>query len=285
MKISQIQTRNRNRVDIEELHALSSAYGQRLKNKEIATLIGYPAIILGILTTLLTYSWWKVLIVIFVGLFFGYKVMLPNVIQRRYDTESLLARNRFLNSMTQTMVNPNKTVLECINYVIVRSTGELQDELKKLSVALAVGSDQERVFELLTNFANKYPDDTILSQYFEQLETIIIEGKSNVDALQDLTEHHNRLLEKRKYFFQVKDTFLNGVKVLVAFIVGLILIFHASAYVMNGDLDMYTIGFANNITGYISTTIYLISTFIVLNSFFRRYFDDSVTELGVRTKK
>lgn len=285
MKASKIQTRNRNIIDIEELHALNSAYGERIRNKEVMSLIGFPALVLGLLTFLLTYRWWTPLIAIVVGGFWGYKSILPKVIQRRYDYQSLIARNQFLNNLTQIMTNQNRTVLQSIESTISRSRGELQDELKRLTGTLKLGSDQESVRIYLKEFGNKYQEDRILSQYLEQLETLIFEGKRNTDVLHSLCEQHNKMLTKRQEFFDIKDVFLRGVRLLISLMVVLILMFHASSYLLNGDLDMYISGYTHSVMGYLTVPLFLVVFSLTLKAFFDKFFDDSVTELEVRTKK
>jgi hypothetical protein len=190
-----------------------------------------------------------------------------------------------MNNMTQVMSDPNRTVNQSIDYVLSRTNGELHKELKELLTSLAVGSDPERVTELIYQFGKKYQEDNLFNQFLEQLETTIHEGKTNIEAMQDLTEHHNDMLQKRNDFFKLKDQHLGGVKLLSIIIVGLILMLHMTSYMMSGGMEMYMSGFAHNIIGYICVSIFIPSYLYVLHGFINNYFDDSVMEVQVKTKK
>lgn len=285
MRISSLQTQNRNRVNLEELHALSSAYGKKMQSKEIILMVGFPALLLGTFVWLLTYYWFTVIPAVVLGAIYGYRIILPKIVKRRYESQSLLARNKFMNNMTQVMSDPNRTVNQSIDYVLSRTNGELHKELKELLTSLAVGSDPERVTELIYQFGKKYQEDNLFNQFLEQLETTIHEGKTNIEAMQDLTEHHNDMLQKRNDFFKLKDQHLGGVKLLSIIIVGLILMLHMTSYMMSGGMEMYMSGFAHNIIGYICVSIFIPSYLYVLHGFINNYFDDSVMEVQVKTKK
>ncbi len=285
MRISSLQTQNRNRVNLEELHALSSAYGKKMQSKEIILMVGFPALLLGTFVCLLTYYWFTVIPAVVLGAIYGYRIILPKIVKRRYESQSLLARNKFMNSMTQVMSDPNRTVNQSIDYVLSRTNGELHKELKELLTSLAVGSDPERVTELIYQFGKKYQEDNLFNQFLEQLETTIHEGKTNIEAMQDLTEHHNDMLQKRNDFFKLKDQHLGGVKLLSIIIVGLILMLHMTSYMMSGGMEMYMSGFAHNIIGHICVSIFIPSYLYVLHGFINNYFDDSVMEVQVKTKK
>lgn len=55
MKISQIETQKKNYLDLEELYALSAAYGNGMQRKEVMRLIAMPALVIGVMLGLLTY--------------------------------------------------------------------------------------------------------------------------------------------------------------------------------------------------------------------------------------
>ncbi|KPG70835.1 hypothetical protein [Enterococcus sp. RIT-PI-f] len=285
MRISQLQTKQSNRVNIEELHALNSAYGQRLSGKDLIFLIGYPAFIIGGLVFLMTYVWWAVVIAVLSGLYLGYKIILPQTVARRYETQSFLARNKFLTLMTQVMEDHSRTVDQSLQMVAKRLDGELQIELSQLIAALNVGSDPQRVSELLKALGQKYRTDLFFGQYLDQLETILQEGKENVEALQEILTYHNKVLEKMNEFRRIKDTLWAGVKIMTIAFLGMILLMHAASYIMTGNLDQYIQGFAHHFIGYTIAAICSVSFFFIFKKFFRDYFDDSVTELEVRTKK
>lgn len=285
MRINQLQTEAKNRVNLEELHALNSAYGQRLKQKEIIQLVGLPAVVLGVFSLILTYIWWIVVGCTVIGAIYGYRFILPKVVNRRYQMQSLMARNKFLLNLTQVTMDNDLTVLQSLAYVIDETEGELSEDLRSLYAALGVGSDPERVSYLLNNLSEKYHDDVIFGQYLEQLDTIIQEGKNNTDSLQYLTEHHSKMLEKVNLFLKKKNEMLSGVQTLLILMGAIILLFHGVSFFMNGDFAQYMDGYAHHPIGYVSSAICLISLSMILNSFFKQYFDDSVTELGVRTKK
>ena len=149
MRINQLQTEAKNRVNLEELHALNSAYGQRLKQKEIIQLVGLPAVVLGVFSLILTYIWWIVVGCTVIGAIYGYRFILPKVVNRRYQMQSLVARNKFLLNLTQVTMDNDLTVLQSLAYVIDETEGELSEDLRSLYAALGVGSGRGRLSYLL----------------------------------------------------------------------------------------------------------------------------------------
>ncbi|WP_430617193.1 hypothetical protein IGI86_001846 [Enterococcus sp. AZ188] len=284
MKISQIETQKKNYLDLEELYALSAAYGNGMQRKEVVRLIAMPALVIGIMLGFLTYLWWVVLIGMAFGGWYGYRKILPKIVQRRYETEALAARNHFMNTMTQVMADPSKTVIRSIEHILPRMRGELQTDMSELVASLAIGADMQLVIDTMTKLNEKYHEDVLFCQYLEQLETTIHEGKHNVSSMQDLTQHHNDMLQKRKLIFAAKDDYLRGVKLMSTMIIGLIGMFHLSSYVMGNSFEMYIDGFARSMVGYITTGIYVPIYFLIINRFLKNYFDDSVMEVAVRTK-
>lgn len=284
MKVNQLQTQNKNTVNLEELHALSSAYGNGLQAKDISTFVLYPAILTGVFALLINYHWFTCLPAVILGGIYGYKVIMPKIVQREYDNKSIQARNKFLTNMTQIISDPNRTVNDSIKYVISRTKGELQTELKVLLTSMAVGSDPKRVNELINEFGKKYEEDTIFNQYLEQLETAIHEGNKNIDSMQDLTEQHTQMLQKRNDYLKVKQTHLLGVKLLITVIIGIILMCHVLSFMMEGSFEMYLKGFAHHPIGYVTGVIFLPYLFSIMHKFVIDYFDDSVMELRVKTK-
>ena len=77
---------------------------------------------------------------------------------------------------------------------------------------------------------------------------------------------------------------LSGVQTLLILMGAIILLFHGVSFFMNGDFAQYMDGYAHHPIGYVSSAICLISLSMILNSFFKQYFDDSVTELGCEPK-
>lgn len=285
MKVNNLKTKNKNIVNLEELHALSSAYGNRLNRKEIFSIVGYPAIVLSLFVFFLTYRWWTTLIAVIFGVIWGFKFILPQTINRRYESQSLSARNSFVNSLTQRMTDGNRTVLDSLELTVERVSGELLEDLKSLVLALKIGSDQDRVRHLLSKFSEKYPEDIVLAQYLEQLETKIFEGNQNIDSLQQLTNDHNMYLIKREEFLNFKDLVFKGIQKIIMLLMVIIALCHGVSYGLAGNFDVYIYEYTKNITGYVTVPIFLINIITSLNTFFKKYFDDSVTELTVRTRK
>ncbi|WP_241761371.1 hypothetical protein [Enterococcus casseliflavus] len=269
MRISQLQTKQSNRVNLDELHALNSAYGERLSGKDLIFLIGYPAFIIGGLVFLMTYLWWAVVIAAFAGGYLGYRIILPMTVERRYETQSFLARNKFLTLMTQVMEDQTRTVDQSLQLVVKRLDGELARELTQLIAALNVGSDPQRVSALLKELGERYSADLFFGQYLDQLETILQEGKENVEVLQDIFTYHNKVLEKMNEFRKIKDSLLSGVKIMTIAFLLLILLMHGASYMMNGNLDQYIQGFSHHIIGYAVATICSVSFFIIFKNFLK----------------
>ncbi|WP_391707654.1 hypothetical protein, partial [Streptomyces sp. NPDC014802] len=85
-------------LSIDELNAYRTAYGNPLMKKEIFTALVVPFMVSFFSVYVLTYYWWLALIAGVVGVSYGFIVLMKISVERIYNQESMIQRNRFINT-------------------------------------------------------------------------------------------------------------------------------------------------------------------------------------------
>lgn len=270
---NKLPTRKRQIINVDELNAYKVAYEEPLESKDYIFYIGVPALILGGFTFILLYYWWLSLIMVVVGGFYGAMVFLPKAVQRNYEVHSFKERNKFLNNMTQILTDESMTVQRALVAVTGRAGGEFQEDLKVLQARL-LGADGEEVVNAFRVIEDKYIDDVIFVQYIEQLETVVLEGRTNLDTLKDIKDYHNDVKQKQDEYMKLKMGHLMDMRMLMGIIVVFIL-----AISFAFGFQTYIEAFARTPIGWITVGIYL----LLMGQFFRTFstyiFDDTVMEV------
>lgn len=271
-----LKTKKKHAMNLDELRAYRHAYGRGLGIKDYATYLGVPAGLFGGLSFLLLYNGWVSGVVALIGCIYGWRSIMPRIVRKQYEQEAFNQRNKFLNNITQVLTDENATVLMSLQRVTERSKGAFQTDLKRFH-AMLIGADNARIREAVIWFSDRYDDDVIFQQFLEQLETSMLEGKTNVDTLKDIKTYHNDIREKQNEYERRKNGHLSDMKQLVFVTVILIL-----ALSLSFGLPTYLEAFARHWTGYISAGIYLLLMWGYFRKFTGYLFDDSVME--IRTK-
>lgn len=271
-----VKTKKKHAMNLEELRAYRSAYGRGLGAKDYATYLGVPAGLFGGLSFLLLYNGWVTAVVALIGCIYGWRSIMPRVVRKQYEQEAFNQRNKFLNNITQALTDENATVLMALQRVTERSSGAFQEDLQRFHATL-IGADNKVIREAVISFSDRYDDDVIFQQFLEQLETSMLEGKTNVDTLKDIKTYHNDIRDKQNEYERRKNGHLSDMKQLVFVTVILIL-----ALSLSFGLPTYLEAFARHWTGYISAGIYLLLMWGYFRKFTNYLFDDSVME--IRTK-
>lgn len=271
-----IVTKKKGKMNIDELRAYRDAYGRGLGVKDYVTYVGAPAALFGVFSFLLLYNGWVSGVCFLLGAIYGWRSLMPRVVRKQYESEAFNQRNKFLNNITQVLTDDNQTVLMAIKKVTERSSGEFQKDLKRFHARL-IGADNQRIREAVIWFADRYDDDVIFLQYLEQLETAMLEGKTNVDTLKDIKTYHNDIRKKQDKYERGKAAHLHDMRSLV-FITAILII----ALAVSFGFETYLQAFARHPIGYVSAALYLFIMTKFFKQFTNYFFDDSVME--IRTK-
>lgn len=271
--MAKLNTRKKRSMSVDELRAYKVAYGGKLGAKDFITYVGVPAGLFGGLSFIILYNFWVTLACALLGAIYGVSFVLPRTLRKQYAQQAFVQRNKFLNNITQVLTDDGQTVLMAIHKVTTRSAGEFKEELKQYH-AMLIGADNERIREATLWFAGKYDDDVIFVQYLEQLETAMLEGKTNIDTLKDIKSYHNDIRKKQDFYEVQKQQHLSAMKTLVIITVVLIL-----SLAISFGFDTYIEAFARHWSGYIAATLYLGLLAVFFRQFTTYLFDDSVMEI------
>lgn len=260
-------------MNVDELRAYKVAYGGKLGAKDVISYVGLPAGLFGVFSFLLLYNGWVSAGCAFIGMLYGFSFLLPHSIRKQYEAEGFNQRNKFLNNITQVLTDDNQTVLMAIRKVTTRASGEFKEDLKKFH-AMLIGADDERMRDAILWFSDRYDDDVIFLQYLEQLETAMLEGKTNTDTLKDIKTYHNDIRKKQDAYEKAKAGHLGDMKQLIFITAALII-----ALAVSFGFGKYLEAFARHIIGYISSGLYLFMLALFFKQFVGYLFDDSVMEI------
>ncbi|MGG0001074.1 hypothetical protein NSQ10_03310 [Bacillus sp. FSL R5-0432] len=267
--------RKKKLYSLEEIRAMSKAFGQPLQKREYAKFILTPFICFAGFAYLLFHYWWMALICGLIGGSYGWFYQLRRKVKNDYEKEAFQERNNFLNNMTQLLTNDDMPLVEAFSTCTKYAEGELKRKLIDLEIAL-VDSDEKEVVEAFKSLRRAYKNDVQFDQYIEQLGIMFVEGRTSILTLKDTKDYHNKVLLKQQRFIedkqQHKKDFRTMILYSIGFIVGIMLSFTLKKYV-----DIY----AHALVGMIANTVYLSIIFYVYHQFNQRYFDDAVTEVRI----
>lgn len=268
-----VATKKKKSMNVDELRAYRVAYGGKLGAKDVANYVGLPAGLFALFSFLLLYNGWISGLCGILGAIYGVAVLLPQSVRKQYEQAAFNQRNKFLNNITQVLTDDNQTVLMAIRKVTSRAEGQFKEDLKKFH-AMLIGADNERMRESIIWFSDKYDDDVIFLQYLEQLETAMIEGKTNTDTLKDIKTYHNDIRKKQDAYERSKNGHLKDMKQLII-ITGILII----ALAVSFGFETYMSAFARHPVGYVSSGLYLLMLSLFFKQFVGYLFDDSVMEI------
>lgn len=266
-------TKKKNFMNVDEVRAYRVAYGGKLGAKDFMSFVGVPAGLFGVYSFLLLYNGWISAVCFIIGAIYGMSYLLPKSIRKQYENEGFNQRNKFLNNITQVLTDDNQTVLMAIRKVTARANGEFKEDLKRFH-AMLIGADNERIREAVIWFSDRYEDDLIFLQYLEQLETSMIEGKTNIDTLKDIKTYHNDIRKKQEFYEKVKNGHFRDMKQLMI-ITGILIV----ALAVSFGFETYLRSFARHPVGYITGGLYMVVIVLFFKQFVGYLFDDSVMEI------
>lgn len=274
-KVNKLGTKKKNILNVVELNAYKVAYGQPLKARDYFTFVGVPTLAFAFVSFILLYNVWISIVLGVVGFIYGIKFYLPKSVAKYYEHNSFAERNKFINNMTQILTDDSKTVTRALSVVNKRSSGEFQEDITSLQARI-VGADNDQIREAIKIFSEKYDDDVIFVQYMEQIETAMLEGKTNIDTLKDIKTYHNDIKKKQESYEKSKQGHLKDMKMLSGVMVVFIL-----SITFSFGFDTYINSFARHPVGWITCGIYLLLIGKFFIDFSTYLFDDSVMEVSL----
>lgn len=269
------QTRRKGLIDVNELNAYQVAYGKPLDYKDYFQYIGLPAVAMAGLAFALWYNIWVSIICALIGAVYGLKSIMPKSIKRKYNMKSLQARKIFINNMTQILTDDSKTLNKALSIAKERTKGELKEDINLLETKIH-GANKFQISEAFSELKDKYEHDVVFTQYLEQLETAIFEGRNNIDTLQQIKSYHNDMVTKTNEYMRLKDGHVRDMKQLSLFVALFIL-----AITFSFGFQTFYDGFAKSIVGWVIGGAYYVLMARHCLKFFSYYFDDEIMSLGV----
>lgn len=264
---------NKNRVNIDQMVAFKRAYGGTLGRRDYLKYVLLPGLGCLFFSTIVLYNPIISISATVIGMFYGWRVLMPKSIQKAYEQESMIQRNKFINNLTQILTDDTKTVNKALSMAKVRAKGEFKDDLTRLEAGL-FGADISQIQDAMQEITDKYTDDVIFLQYMEQLETAAIEGRTNMDTLKDIKVYHNQMKTKQDLYEKKKLIHVGDMKTMMIFITMFIFML---TYPFG--FSMYLTAFAHNWTGYVFGGLYLVVEWFFFNQFMNFLFDDSVVSM------
>lgn len=265
------------RKTIQDLNALSTAYGEAVGKKEYISDVFMPGLTLAVLG-LITLEWWVPILLFIVGAVYGYKKILPQDVQRSYWLASVAERGRYMNVAAQIATNPEKSMLMVLRESTDRLNhdGELYKELTSLTARLnLMDVSPESVRPEFQKLIKKYSDDVNFALFLEQIETGVINGNGQVSTLVEIERYHRETRDVTEAFMKDKDMRKNDLKVSVAlawFIVGL--------FISTIGVGEYLRLMHTYYVGMVFNALFILSQLLMFNRFNRFYWDDDVTSVG-----
>ncbi|MCY8151331.1 hypothetical protein [Bacillus paralicheniformis] len=260
---------------LDELNAYKVAYGKPIERKELLMSLIKPFAVVFVFSYALYYYWWLSLILGTVGMFYGYRVMMPQSIKRVYEANAFRERNNFINNLTQILTNSERTMLKALETVTSRANGEFKEDLLQLQLSLQGASNKE-IQSAFQQFGEKYKHDVIFDLYVEQLTTAMIEGRTNIDTIKDIKSLHNELKKEQDKFLQKKKRATYEFRFIS--IISLVLI---GAVTFSFGWSQFVDVYAHQITGWIASAIYLSLLGGFFHSYLKRLGDDNIMEVKI----
>lgn len=259
--------------NIEELNAIKTQYEEPLNKKEILVFCLIPAVYIFCFLYFLFYNLVFSIISGLVASLYGLIIILPKMIARNHYIKSQNERNRFMNSLTQNLINDKITTTDGLEKVSTRLNGELSKDIEALVTELRYSDETDKMnaYKVLTE---KYKSDRIFVQYIDQLQTATMEGRNNIDELDSLASYHDLILAKQDKFFSIKNerlmfyTFASVISIAIA----ITLAFTTWNY-------GYQTHFVNGIVGWIIGGVFILINIYYSHKFILDYFDDEIMEV------
>ncbi|MBB5887612.1 hypothetical protein [Lactovum miscens] len=272
--------------NLEELRALSSAFGEKESQTKFNTFIFLPfGISMGtfyiFLTPLIPFkSPIDFVLVIFgllfggLGALFGWRQLLPQIVERDYQRKQFNEKHRFVNTLTQLMVDEQRSVWLCLKSVSERVDGQFKTDLEIL-VARLKNPDEAETRASFSEFSARYKDDIFFVQYVDELSSSFLEGRGNFKTLQELKDSYNDIKLKQEAFYTRKKAVLSMAFKVYFSLLGFVMVFHFLPPIAS----VYAPVFSHSILGWIDFSLFYVIMLWFFNKLSIGFFDDNLLQM------
>lgn len=276
--VSTKRTLRQRRVEnIQTLTAYSGAYNRPINREEKFKFCSVHGMLFAFFATILFYHPLFSIFAFIVGYLYAQEVLLLRSVVREYENDLFMERNKFINSLTQQLPNPSKTLYQSLQATYERTNNlDFKKNLKELIDSTRDGDENDKE-AAYTKFREVYEDDVFFSLFVEQLETISTEGKESFESLKAIKSYHNGVKKLRVLFVKKKEVVKSGYKLILGLIA-----FVAIAMTIGVSFEIILNDFSRSPIGWISGGLFMIVSLRVYSIFYKKYYDDNITEEGAR---
>lgn len=268
------------RKDIKDLVALDNAYGRKLNTKRIFKICAAPSIYMTVMFAMFTLNPFYAIAGFIIGFLYGYNYMLPREVEAQYIMNGYEERNRTLNLLTQSLMDPNKTIIKSIQVCKSRANGEFKKDLSILEAVITNHSSTREVKGAFKKLIEKYKEDVVFGLYMEQLESAIYDGRgeNSNDIFKNIKNQHNQFFNEYRGFAEDRNKAKGENYFMLNAVLALGIGVSAAAINMTG-FALYNKIFFTGPVGLATGLIFIIVTIIVQTGFFKKYYNDSVSSV------
>lgn len=262
---------------IDEIQAMSMAYGYKLKRVEMTEKLGIPFLVGAGFTYFLTYYIWVALASGITCIIYARIVIFPQAVEKSYQEKAFMERNKFVNSMAMILTDSSITILSALQRVKNWMKGEYKRDLINLINAIQLAGTEEETVTAFYEFEKKYEKDSIHGQFVNQLSTAQIEGRMDAETFQDIADYHNLALKKRRALKRIRKAASTSMKWM-----GVLLFLVIMAMTFCFGYDTFYHSFARNIIGWAGSIVWLGLISLFTMQYFSRIRREEVTEADLR---
>lgn len=262
------------RESIKTMDAKEQLYGGRLTTSRVFRIIaGYE---MGVIAfTYILYGpngiWPWMIGWMALAAWYIYKKLLPRKIESDYQRRAENQRNRFINYVTQSMTTKDASIIAALRNAVTKADGEFKDDLEALIAVMLSAQSWDESHAAFVHLQQKYDSDIYFTLFMEQVETVFHEDQYHIETFNTFKDSHNTVLTKEKEFIQKK----REVKKNMIVMSGIGLLTNAICLMAPG-YTKYLNWYANATAGKIVSTLYMIAIALIINGFFKRFYDDDV---------
>lgn len=287
------QNKKAKRLDVQALMAMDAAYGRTLDKKRILKIISKPALWFLSVGLLLFYNrglfgipFVFAAISLIFGALYGLYFILPKEIRQQYNDDAYRQRNEAINLMTQSILDENLKILDCLDAALENAQDEFQYDLKRLMAVLYHRDSDESIRNEFKHLIDKYPDDVIFGSFMEQMESAVFDGIQNRQVFVNLSDSHNKIFTIYDEFTHERKMAMQTLDRIKAFVVGLgYIVYYVGATMSTSTgsfsegLPLYAKAFSYSWAAFIGVAIFALPLFLIQVRADKRYYDASVTVL------
>lgn len=261
------------KMSIKDMDAKEQLYGSRLtKGRAARIIMGYE---IGVIVftyilygpnNLLWMAGWMAVAALYIV-----RRLLPRKVESDYQRRGENQRNRFVNYVTQSMTTTNANITNALKDASKKLDGEFRLELESLIAVMMSSQSFDETHKAFKKIQHKYEHDIYFVLFMEQVETVYHESVYHIETFNTFKDSHNTVLMKEKEFIQKKAQIQKNMVTMLG-----ISCFTNAVCLMASGYDKYLKVYANSIGGIVVSTIYMVALALIVNGFYKRFYDDDV---------